>query len=192
MKSCKKKNMLAGCAHRICCLCVSPPFCFDDREPLLQLLLVLGPQRVEALELGAAELRLEHQLVSAAHETGCVVPTVDQTQLGFLRVHRFLGDADLVLRRGSGAVRRLSDLKIFFIDEKKNGCKPFLSSARSLYTCCGLIWRIPLQIHSVIFLLWHLPSRHPFLFQRKYALRWRTCWRQYISTILFAKEMSGA
>lgn len=58
-----------------------------------------------------------------------------------------------------------SDLKIF-LDEKKNGCKPFLSSARSLYMCCGLIWRIPLQIHSVFFLLWRLPSRHSFLFRR--------------------------
>lgn len=95
------------------CLCFSSPFCFDDREPLLQLLLVLGPQCVEALELGATELRLEHQLIPAAHETGCVIPTVDQTQLGLLRVHWFLGDADLVLG-GGRAVRQLSDLKGFF------------------------------------------------------------------------------
>lgn len=78
------------------------PFGFDDREPLLQLLLVLGPQRVEALELGAAVLGLEEQLVPAAHEAGRVVPPVDQTQLGLLRVHGFLGDADLVLQDGSG------------------------------------------------------------------------------------------
>lgn len=97
MKDQTIKSLLTGCVHRMCCLCFSSPLSFDDREPLLQLLLVLGPQRVEALELGATELRLEHQLIPAAHETGCVVPTVDQTQLGLLRVHRFLGNADLVL-----------------------------------------------------------------------------------------------
>lgn len=157
-------SVFTGCLHRICC-CFSSPFCFDDREPLLQLLLVLGPQRVEALELGAAELRLEHQLIPAAHETGCVVPTVNQTQLGLLRVHRFLGDADLVLGGGRGGVRRLSGLKNVIFNKTKNGCKPFLSSARSLYMYCGLIWRIPLQIRSAFFLLWRLPLRHPFLFR---------------------------
>lgn len=111
---------------RQCCLCFSSPFCFDDGEPLLQLLFVLGPQRVEALELGAAELGLEHQLIPAAHETGCVVPTVNQTQLGLLRVHRFLGHADLVLRggRGNGGCEAITRLKVFF-DEKKIDLKTF-------------------------------------------------------------------
>lgn len=73
------------------------PLSLDNREPLLQLVLVLSTQRSKAFELRRAVLGFEHQLLAPAHEAARVVPAVDQTQLRLLRVHRFLRNADLVL-----------------------------------------------------------------------------------------------
>lgn len=74
------------------------PFTLGSWELLLESFFIFSFQDAEAQELGGPVGREEAQLCPAAHEAVGVVPVINHSQLGLLRMHHLLGNPDLALR----------------------------------------------------------------------------------------------